>query len=113
MADQTDVQQGTLALLILKTLDTLGPQHGYGIARRIEQVSGDALRLNQGTIYPALVKLEQQGWIRTKWGTSEANRRAKYYSLTPRGQKALAAQEARWERVAAVVNRFLKPTEQP
>ena len=113
MADQTDVQQGTLALLILKTLDTLGPQHGYGIARRIEQVSGDVLRLNQGTIYPALVKLEQQGWIRTKWGTSEANRRAKFYSLTPRGAKALAAEAARWERVSAVVNRFLKPSEQP
>lgn len=113
MADQTDVQQGTLALLILKTLEALGPQHGYGIARRIEQVSGDALRLNQGTIYPALVKLEQQGWIRTKWGTSEANRRAKYYSLTPRGEKALAAEAARWERVSAVVNRFLKPSEQP
>jgi transcriptional regulator len=111
MADPTDVQQGTLALLILKTLDTLGPQHGYGIARRIEQVSGDALRLNQGTIYPALVKLEQQGWIKTRWGTSEANRRAKFYSLTPRGEKALAAETARWERVAGVVNRFLNPSE--
>jgi len=113
MGGPTDIQPGTLALLILKTLETLGPQHGYGIARRIEQVSGDALRLNQGTIYPALVKLEQQGWIRTKWGTSEANRRAKYYSLTPRGEKALAAEAARWERVSTVVNRFLNPSEQP
>ena len=113
MGEPTDIQPGTLALLILKTLETLGPRHGYGIARRIEQVSGDALRLNQGTIYPALVKLEQQGWIRTKWGTSEANRRAKYYSLTPRGEKALASEAARWERVSTVVNRFLNPSEQP
>jgi transcriptional regulator len=113
MTDHTDVQPGTLALLILKTLETLGPQHGFGIARRIEQVSGDALRLNQGTIYPALVKLEQDGWIRAKWGVSDANRRAKFYSLTPRGRRALAAESARWERVAAVVNRFLKPSEVP
>ena len=112
MADHTDVQQGTLALLILKTLETMGPQHGYGIARRIEQVSGDTLRLNQGTIYPALVKLEQQGWIRTKWGTSEANRRAKYYQLTPQGIRALAAEAARWERVTDVVSRFFKPSVQ-
>ena len=86
--DRTDVLQGTLALMILKTLETLGPQHGYGIARRIEQMSGDALRLNQGTLYPALVKLEQQGWIRAKWGASDNNRRAKFYSLTPRGAPA-------------------------
>jgi transcriptional regulator len=90
----------------------MGPQHGYGIARRIEQVSGDALRLNQGTIYPALVRLEQEGWIRAKWGASEANRRAKFYSLTPRGARALAAEASRWARVAAVVDRFLKPSEQ-
>ncbi|MGE5836182.1 MAG: PadR family transcriptional regulator, partial [Acidobacteriota bacterium] len=81
--DKTDVLQGTLALMILKTLDTLGPQHGYGIARRLEQMSGDVLRLNQGTLYPALVKLEQQRWIRARWGASENNRRAKFYSLTP------------------------------
>jgi transcriptional regulator len=109
MSDHTDVQPGTLALLILQTLHTLGPQHGYGIARRIEQVSGDTLRLNQGTIYPALVKLEQQGWIRAKWGVSEAHRRAKFYSLTPRGQRALAHETTRWQRVSAVVNRFLSP----
>jgi transcriptional regulator len=107
MSDRTDVLQGTLTLMILKTLNTLGPQHGYGIARRIEQVSHDALRLNQGTLYPALVKLEQQGWIRAKWGLSENNRKAKFYALTPRGQKQLTAEEARWSRVASVVGRFL------
>jgi PadR family transcriptional regulator PadR len=109
--DRTDVLQGTLALMILKTLDTLGPQHGYGIARRIEQMSGDALRLNQGTFYPALVKLEQAGWIRAKWGASENNRRAKFYSLTPRGARQLAAEAERWARVSAVVERVLKPAE--
>ena len=107
--DRTDVLQGTLALMILKTLETLGPQHGYGIARRIEQMSGDVLRLNQGTLYPALVKLEQQGWIRAKWGASENNRRAKFYSLTPRGQRQLEAETERWARVSAVVARVLKP----
>ena len=107
--DRTDVLQGTLALMILKTLETLGPQHGYGIARRIEQMSGDVLRLNQGTLYPALVKLEQQGWIRAKWGASENNRRAKFYSLTPGGQRQLAAETERWARVSAVVERVLKP----
>jgi transcriptional regulator len=107
--DRTDVLQGTLSLMILKTLETLGPQHGYGIARRIEQMSGDVLRLNQGTLYPALVKLEQQGWIRARWGASENNRRAKFYSLTPRGQRQLAAATERWARVSAVVERVLKP----
>lgn len=107
MSDRTDVLQGTLVLMILKTLHTLGPQHGYGIARRIEQVSHDALQLNQGTLYPALVKLEQQGWIRSKWGVSENNRKAKFYTLTPRGQRQLAAEEARWAKVAVVVGRFL------
>jgi PadR family transcriptional regulator len=108
--DRTDVLQGTLALMILKTLETLGPQHGYGIARRIEQMSGDLLTLNQGTLYPALVRLEQQGWIRTKWGASENNRRAEYYSLTPRGARRVAAEAERWERMAAIVARFLAPT---
>jgi transcriptional regulator len=111
--DRTDVLQGTLALMILTTLDTLGPQHGYGIARRIEQVSGDALRLNQGTLYPALVKLEQQGWIRARWGVSENNRRARFYSLTAAGRRQLAAETRRWERVSALVGRFLRPGEQP
>ena len=109
MSDRTDVLQGTLALMILKTLETMGPQHGYGIARRIEQVSGDALRMNQGTLYPALVKLEQQGWIRTKWGVSDQNRRAKFYSLTPRGARQLASEAERWGRVSAIVGKFLNP----
>jgi len=106
-----EVLPGTLNLLILKTLDTLGPLHGYGIARRIEQVSGDLLELNQGTIYPALLKLEQMRWIKTKWGTSENNRTAKYYSITPAGKKQLAHEEEEWERTAAIVTRFLNPQE--
>ena len=110
MNDRTDVLQGTLALMILQTLDTMGAQHGYGLARRIEQVSGDGLRLNQGTLYPALVKLEQQGWIRAKWGASDNNRRAKFYSLTPRGRRQLFAETKRWERVSALIGRFLRPS---
>ena len=106
-----EVLPGTLNLLILKTLDSLGPLHGYGIARRIEQVSGDLLELNQGTIYPALLKLEQMRWIKTKWGTSENNRTAKYYSITPAGKKQLAQEEEEWERTAAIVTRFLNPQE--
>lgn len=107
--DKTDVLQGTLALMVLTTLEAMGPLHGYGIARRIEQMSGDEIRLNQGTLYPALVRLEQQGWIRARWGVSDNNRRAKFYAMTPRGQRQLAAEEARWGRVAAIVERFLKP----
>ena len=107
--DKTDVLQGTLALMILKTIETLGPQHGYGIARRIEQMSGDVLRLNQGTIYPALVNLEQQGWIKARWGASDNNRRAKFYSLTPRGVRRLQEETDRWGRIATVVERFLRP----
>jgi transcriptional regulator len=107
MNDRTDILQGTLALMILQTLQTLGPVHGYGLARRLEQVSGDSIRLNQGTIYPALVRLEQQGWIRSKWGTSERNRRAKFYSLTPRGARQLARETERWTRVSAVVAQVL------
>jgi transcriptional regulator len=110
MAKQ-EVLPGTLNLLILKTLDTLGPLHGYGIARRIDQVSGDLLELNQGTIYPALLKLEQMRLIRTKWGTSENNRSAKYYSLTAAGKKRLVKEEEEWERTAAIVTRFLNPNE--
>src|SRR5262245_30138290 len=106
-----EVLPGTLNLLILKTLATLGPLHGYGIARRIEQVSGDLLELNQGTIYPALLKLEQMGWIRTKWSTSENNRRAKYYSITADGKKQLVKEEEDWRRTAAIVTRFLAPAE--
>jgi PadR family transcriptional regulator PadR len=109
MTDKTDVLQGTLALMVLKTLETMGPQHGYGIARRIEQMSGDAIKLNHGTVYPALVRLEQQVLIKAKWGTSENNRRAKFYAITPRGLKQVAAETNRWSRVAGVVERFLKP----
>jgi PadR family transcriptional regulator, regulatory protein PadR len=106
-----EVLPGTLNLLILKTLATMGTLHGYGIARRIEQVSGDLLELNQGTIYPALLKLEQLGWIRTKWSVSENNRRAKYYSLTAAGRKQLVAEEEEWRRTSAIVTRFLTPAE--
>ncbi len=112
MADTKHVVlPGTLNLLILKTLATLGELHGYGIARRIEQVSGDLLELNQGTIYPALLKLEQMGWIRTRWSTSENNRRAKYYSLTRAGRKQLTVEEDAWRRTSTIVTRFLTPSE--
>ena len=107
-----EVLPGTLNLLVLKTLATLGPLHGYGIARRIEQVSGDLLELNQGTIYPALLKLEQVGWIRAKWSVSENNRRATYYSLTRAGQKPLRAEEEGWNRTSAIVTRFLTASEE-
>src|ERR1051325_3968996 len=109
--DKHDVLPGTLNLLILKTLATLGSLHGYGIARRIEQVSGDLLELNQGTIYPALLKLEQMKWIKSKWGTSENNRSAKFYSITTAGKKQLLQEEEEWERTAAIVTRFLNPQE--
>ena len=109
--DKHVVLPGTLNLLILKTLATLGELHGYGIARRIEQVSGDLLELNQGTIYPALLKLEQMGWIRTRWSTSENNRRAKYYSLTRAGRKQMIAEEDAWQRTSTIVTRFLTPSE--
>jgi len=106
---KADVLQGTLDLMVLKTLDTLGPLHGYGIARRIEQVSEDLLRLNQGTLYPALLRLEQRGWIASKWGHSENNRRARFYSLTRSGRKQLAAEARSWEQISAVITRFLQP----
>jgi PadR family transcriptional regulator, regulatory protein PadR len=110
---KADILQGTLDLLVLKTLDTLGPLHGYGIARRIEQVSKDLLRLNQGTLYPALVRLEQKGWITSKWGASENNRRARFYSLTRAGRKQLAAKTESWERMAGVISRLLGGVERP
>jgi PadR family transcriptional regulator PadR len=106
--DKPDVLQGTLALLVLRTLNTLGPLHGYGIARRIEDVSGNRLALNQGTLYPALLRLEQMGWVGSKWGVSENNRKAKYYAITRAGQKRLALEEENWERVASIVGSFLK-----
>jgi PadR family transcriptional regulator PadR len=102
-----DILQGTLDLMVLRTLSTLGSLHGYGIARRIEQVSGDHVILNQGTIYTSLVRLEQRGWIRTKWGVSEKNRRAKFYSITKAGEKQLVAETENWERMAAVMGRVL------
>ena len=107
MAKKTDVWQGTLALMVLKTLDTLGPLHGYGIARRIEQTSGHLLSVNYGTLYPALLKLEQEGYIASSWGASENNRRAKFYRLTRLGQKQLRATTAEWEQTTAILARFL------
>ncbi len=112
-ADRSDVFHGTLALMILKTLDGLGPQHGYGIARRIEQTSGNKLALNQGTLYPALLKLEQMGWISSKWGASDNNRRARYYSITRRGRTQLKAEADNWSRTSDIIARFLAPTEDP
>jgi PadR family transcriptional regulator len=106
--EKPDVLQGTLALLVLRTLNALGPLHGYGIARRIERVSGDSLALNQGTLYPALLRLEQMGWLSSKWGLSENNRKAKYYAITRSGQKRLVVEEENWQRVATIVSRFLK-----
>jgi PadR family transcriptional regulator, regulatory protein PadR len=99
--------QGTLDLMVLKTLEAMGPLHGYGIARRIEQVSGDLLHMNQGTLYPALLRLEQSGWVSSKWGISDNNRRAKYYSITKSGMKQLAAETENWERVAGIIARML------
>jgi PadR family transcriptional regulator PadR len=113
MSDKADVWQGTLALMVLKTLETMGPLHGYGIARRIEQTSGDALSINYGTIYPALLKLEQEGYISSAWGVSENNRRAKYYSLTRAGRKQIQKEARQWEQTAAIVARFLSPGEEP
>jgi PadR family transcriptional regulator PadR len=103
-----DILRGTLDLLVLKTLDTLGPLHGYGIARRIEQVSENLLHLNQGTLYPALLRLEQRGWINSKWGTSDNNRRARYYSLSKSGRKQLARETESWEKMAGMIARMLQ-----
>ena len=113
MADTTDVWRGTLALMILKTLDTMGPLHGYGVARRIEQTSGGVLSLNYGTLYPALLRLEQEGAIAGEWGTSEHNRKARFYSITKAGRKLLAQEAKHWEQATAVLERFLKPLEDP
>jgi PadR family transcriptional regulator PadR len=103
----TEVPYGTLDLMVLKTLAALGPSHGYGIARRIEQVAEGSLALNQGTIYPALLRLEQKGWIKSDWGTSENNRRARFYTLTATGRRQLAAEAGNWARTVAMVNRML------
>jgi len=113
MGDKADVWQGTLALMVLKTIETMGPLHGYGIARRIEQTSGGLLSLNYGTIYPALLKLEQEGSIRSEWGVSENNRKAKFYKLTRSGRKQLEREAREWEQTTAILARFLTPTEEP
>ncbi len=106
MKQKADVQQGTLALMVLKTLDVLGPVHGYGIARRIEQISGDLLSVNQGTLYPLLLKLEQEGSIASDWGASENNRRARFYRLTPAGRRQMQAEAREWNQTAAIIERF-------
>ena len=108
---KSDILQGTLDLIVLKTLDTLGPTHGYGIAVRLQQVSANILQLNQGTLYPALLRLEQKGWIRSEWGESENKRRARFYSLTKSGKKQLREERANWERFAGVMERVLTPAE--
>jgi transcriptional regulator len=106
MQEKTEVPQGTLALMVLKTLDVLGSLHGYGIAKRIEQISGDLLSVNQGTLYPVLLKLEQEGSIASEWGTSENNRRARFYRLTRSGRKHLRAETENWEQTATIIARF-------
>jgi PadR family transcriptional regulator, regulatory protein PadR len=108
--DKTDVLHGSLAFMVLRTLDTLGRQHGWGIARRIEQISGDVLELNQGSLYPALLRLQQMGWITSKWGASDNNRRAKFYAITRAGKKQLAAEAANWERISDIIARFVRTT---
>ena len=108
--NKNDILPGTLNLMVLKTLEAMGPLHGYGIARRIEQISENLLQLNQGTIYPALLHLEQMGWIKSEWGVSENNRRAKYYSITKIGQKQLVAEEENWRRASEIMVRFLDPS---
>ncbi len=104
---KSDVLQGTLDLMVLKTLESMGPLHGYAVARRIEQVSDNSLSMNQGTIYPALLRLEQRGWIKGEWGLSEANRRARFYSLSRLGRKQIERETKNWERIAATMARFL------
>jgi len=106
--EQTEIPYGTLDLLILRTLETIGPLHGYAIARRIEQVSGESLQLSQGSVYPALIRLEQEGWISTEWGISETNRKVKFYSLTRAGRKQLRVEIGKWEKATALVARFLE-----
>jgi transcriptional regulator len=106
MKRKGDVQQGTLALMVLKTVEVLGPLHGYGIARRIEQISGDLLAVNQGTLYPVLLRLEQEGAIASEWGPSENNRRARFYRLTREGHKLLDSEKLDWEKTAAIIARF-------
>jgi PadR family transcriptional regulator PadR len=112
MGEKADVRQGTLALMVLKTLETVGPQHGYGIARRIEQTSGNLISLNYGTLYPALLKLEQEGAIVSEWGLSDTNRKAKFYKLTRAGRKQIERETRDWEQAMEILARFLKPAEE-
>ena len=112
-ATRTDVLQGTLDLMVLQTLETLGPQHGYGIARRIEQVSEDTLKLNEGTVYASLMRLLQRRWISASWGTSDNNRKARFYAITTAGRRQLTTEAANWERIASVMARLLGRAEQP
>jgi transcriptional regulator len=107
MSERSDIWQGTLALMVLRTLEAMGPLHGYGIARRIEQTSDDRLAINYGTLYPALLKLEQEGYIASEWGVSDSNRRAKYYRLTRAGRRQVEAETRAWERTTSIVERFL------
>jgi PadR family transcriptional regulator, regulatory protein PadR len=111
MSDTSDVWRGTLAIMVLKTLEVLGPQHGYGVARRIEQTSGGLLSINYGTLYPALLKLEQEGFVASEWGQSENNRKAKYYKLTRAGRRRLEKETREWEQTTAILARFLSPEE--
>jgi PadR family transcriptional regulator PadR len=108
MKQKSEVLQGTLDLLVLKTLDTMGPMHGYGIAQRIQQVSEDVLQLNQGTLYPALLRLQQRGWVKSKWSLSENNRKARFYSVTGSGRKQLVEERANWDRVSGAIARLLE-----
>ena len=112
MADKNEVWLGTLSLMVLRTLATMGPQHGYGLARRIEQISGDQLSLNYGTLYPALLKLEQEGAITSEWGVSDNNRRAKFYKLTRAGRKQLERETNNWQQATTIMARFLSPSEE-
>jgi transcriptional regulator len=110
-AAKTDILQGTLDLMVLRTLETMGPQHGFGLAKRIQQISEGVLDLNQGTLYPALLRLEQRGWVQSEWGASESNRRAKFYQLTRAGRRQVERESQDWERTVALMARFLKPAE--
>ena len=111
MGPRADILQGTLDLMVLRTLETLGPLHGWGIAQRLEQVSDEALRINQGTLYPALLRLEQRGWITSKWGTSDNNRRARFYTLTPAGRRQLRAERTSWHLLSGIINKLLASEE--
>jgi transcriptional regulator len=108
---KSEVLQGTLDLMVLRTLESMGPQHGFGLAKRIQQISEGVLELNQGTLYPALLRLEQKGWIASEWGASEANRRARFYKLTPAGRRQVARESRDWERTVALMARFLRPAQ--